>query len=55
MKILVMIIGLIILLALVENIRELYTFRVTEYTIENPKLEGLSEEKRIVFLSDLHN
>ena len=55
MKILVMIFGLIILLALVENIRELYTFRVTEYTIENPKLEGLSEEKRIVFLSDLHN
>lgn len=40
---------------IVENIRELHGFRTTVYNIASPKLAGLQEEKRIVFLSDLHN
>ena len=35
--------------------RELHRFVVTEYEITSPKLAGEGQERRIVFLSDLHN
>lgn len=38
----------------IENIRELRTFRVKKYKISSHKLNGIST-KRILFLSDLHN
>lgn len=38
-----------------ELLRELRSFRVTRYTIHSPKLAGLRETKKLVFLSDLHN
>lgn len=49
------IIGILVLLCVAEWIREIVTFRVTHYHISNRKLEGLKSEKKIVFLSDLHN
>ena len=55
MNILIIAIVIIILGMIVENIRELHGFRTTVYNIASPKLAGLQEEKRIVFLSDLHN
>ncbi|SHJ22462.1 metallophosphoesterase [Hespellia stercorisuis] len=47
--------GALALLLGVECIRELNMFRVTHYRIDSPKLKTLGEEKKIVFLSDLHN
>ena len=55
LNILIIAIVIIILGMIVENIRELHGFRTTVYKIASPKLMGLQEEKRIVFLSDLHN
>ena len=55
LNILIIAIVIIILGMIVENIRELHGFRTTVYNIASPKLAGLQEEKRIVFLSDLHN
>lgn len=40
---------------LLEVWRELHRFVVTEYQIESPKLGSDMSEKKIVFLSDLHN
>lgn len=55
MKIFIAIIGIIIGLLLIEIYRELRHFRVTHYQIASEKLNGLAKEKRVVFLSDLHN
>ena len=49
------IIGIIVIACVAEWMRELYTFKVTHYHIASDKLEGFSQEKKIVFLSDLHN
>lgn len=46
---------LIILACLAEWIREMHTFVVKDYDIASPKLSGMKTERRIVFLSDLHN
>lgn len=46
---------LAVVLAIVEMIREYHTFTVTDYVIDSEKLRGLESEKKIVFLSDLHN
>lgn len=40
---------------LIEMIRELRDFRVTKYRICSQKLNGIKREKKIIFLSDLHN
>lgn len=45
----------IIVLCIVEWIREVVTFKVTHYSITSPKLDGLAKEQKIIFLSDLHN
>ena len=44
-----------VLLILAEIYRETHRFVVTEYEIRTPKLPPEMEDKRIVFLSDLHN
>ncbi|MGN1376899.1 MAG: metallophosphoesterase [Dorea sp.] len=44
-----------IVLVLLENFRELQNFQTTFYQISSPKLAKLQEEKRVLFLSDLHN
>lgn len=49
------IIGFVLLLCVAEWIREIVTFRVTHYEICSKKLTGLSKEKKIIFLSDLHD
>lgn len=46
---------LVCVLCIIEWMRELHTFRVTHYHIASKKLNGLKEERKIVFLSDLHN
>lgn len=46
---------IICVLCVGEWIRELCTFRVTHYQIHSPKLNALKKERKIVFLSDLHN
>jgi predicted MPP superfamily phosphohydrolase len=43
------------ILAVLEVIRELHSFKVTRYTISSAKLAGLKGMKKIIFLSDLHN
>lgn len=48
-------IGIILLICIAEWIREIVTFKVTHYDIKSEKLDGLSRERKIVFLSDLHN
>ncbi len=53
-KWLVLIAG-ILLVCIIEWIRELFTFRITHYQITSKKLNGLKKECKIVFLTDLHN
>lgn len=48
-------IGVIIFICIVEWMREIVTFRVTHYDIKSDKLNKLNHERKIVFLSDLHN
>ncbi|MBQ2921594.1 MAG: metallophosphoesterase [Tyzzerella sp.] len=48
-------IGVIVLICIVEWIREIVTFEVTHYNIKSEKLNKLNHERKIVFLSDLHN
>lgn len=48
-------IGIIICICIAEWIREIVTFRVTRYDIKSDKLNKLNHERKIVFLSDLHN
>ncbi len=48
-------IGVIVLICIVEWIREIVTFKVTHYNIKSEKLNKLNHERKIVFLSDLHN
>ena len=43
-----------ICILIIEIIREQCIFKITKYYIESPKLKGI-QEKKIVFLSDLHN
>lgn len=47
--------GIILLICIVEWIREILTFKVTHYDIVSDKLNNLKKECKIVFLSDLHN
>jgi predicted MPP superfamily phosphohydrolase len=48
--------GLICLTAMIgEILRELRCFRVTRYTVRSPKLAGLGRQRKLIFLSDLHN
>lgn len=53
--IIMIIILILILLAAGESYRELHHFQVTVYPVPSGKLAGMKEEKRLVFLSDLHN
>lgn len=48
-------VGSFIVYCLIEMIRELRDFRVTKYRICSQKLNGIKKEKKIIFLSDLHN
>ena len=53
-KIILIIVAVFIVYCLIEMIREL-DFRVTKYRICSQKLNGIKREKKIIFLSDLHN
>ena len=48
-------IGVIIFICIVEWIREIVTFKITHYYIASDKLNQLQRERKIVFLTDLHN
>ena len=54
-KIILIIVAVFIVYCLLEMIRELRDFRVTKYRICSQKLNGIKREKKIIFLSDLHN
>ena len=54
-KIILIIVAVFIVYCLIEIIRELRDFRVTKYRICSQKLNGIKREKKIIFLSDLHN
>lgn len=54
-KIILIIVAVFIVYCLIEMIRELRDFRVTKYWICSQKLNGIKREKKIIFLSDLHN
>lgn len=54
-KIILIIVAVFIVYCLIEMIRELRDFRVTKYRICPQKLNGIKREKKIIFLSDLHN
>ncbi len=53
MEIIFIIVTIIIVLVIIECIREVRTFRVTQYQISSSKLKGI-QSRRIVLLSDLH-
>ena len=48
-------IGVIIFICIAEWIREIVSFKITHYNIFSDKLNELQHERKIVFLSDLHN
>ena len=48
-------IGVIIFIFIAEWIREIVTFKITHYYIASDKLHELKYERKIIFLSDLHN
>ena len=48
-------IGVILILCIAEWMREIFTFQITHYDIVSEKLNKLAEEKKIIFLTDLHN
>ena len=48
-------IGVIICICIAEWIREIVTFKVTHYDIASNQLNKLNHERKIVFISDLHN
>lgn len=54
-KIILIIVAVFIVYCLIEMTRELRDFRVTKYRICSQKLNGIKREKKIIFLSDLHN
>ena len=54
-KIILIIVAVFIVYCLIEMRRELRDFRVTKYRICSQKLNGIKREKKIIFLSDLHN
>ena len=54
-KIILIIVAVFVVYCLIEMIRELRDFRVTKYRICSQKLNGIKREKKIIFLSDLHN
>ena len=54
-KMILIIVAVFIVYCLIEMIRELWDFRVTKYRICSQKLNGIKREKKIIFLSDLHN
>ena len=54
-KIILIIVAVFMVYCLIEMIRELRDFRVTKYRICSQKLNGIKREKKIIFLSDLHN
>ena len=54
-KIILIIVAVFLVYCLIEMIRELRDFRVTKYRICSQKLNGIKREKKIIFLSDLHN
>lgn len=55
MKNLIIICSIVFLFILLEIIREISTFKVTHYEIISKKLNKNMKEKKIVFISDLHN
>lgn len=48
-------IGIIVILCIAEWMREIYTFQITHYDIVSDKLNNLKEQRKIIFLTDLHN
>lgn len=48
-------ISVILIICIVEWIREVVTFRLVHYEINSEKLSGMKQERKILFLSDLHN
>lgn len=47
--------GILVLICIVEWIREIHTFAVTHYEITSSKLQSWKTEKKFLVLSDLHN
>lgn len=47
--------GVIVSVCIAEWIREIFTFKITHYDIVSDKLNSLKEERKIIFLTDLHN
>lgn len=48
-------IGVVLVLGIAEWIREISTFKITHYDIISDKLNELKRERKILFLTDLHN
>lgn len=55
LKTILIILAVAVCLMLLEIIRELSGFTVTHYNIATPKLKRTAKEKKVLFLSDLHN
>lgn len=55
MIIAIVLVGIVLLLCIVEWIREIKTFQIKHYDIVSDKLTGIEKEQKILFLTDLHN
>ncbi len=55
LTVLIMILAVAAAALLIEILRELHSLTVTRYEVKSKKLNGIRQEVKIVFLSDLHN
>lgn len=51
----IIVFAVLCILAIIEWMREIHTFRITHYQITSKKLNSVKRERKVVLLSDLHN
>lgn len=51
----IIVFAVLCILAIIEWMREIHTFRITHYQIASKKLNSVKRERKVVLLSDLHN
>lgn len=51
----ILLIVTVFLLIFLEWMREIRTYKITRYKVSSKKLNGIKRERKIIFLSDLHN
>ena len=47
--------GVLIIICIIEWLREIFSFQIIHYHIKSNKLDDLGRERKVLFLTDLHN